>query len=415
MHINKFFKTKLIFLPLLIFYIILVFSFSKNEFEQDEKRYVEYAQNISAGYYSPHNQVKLTNGPGYPLILVPFIVTNSPLLSIKLLNALLLFSAIIFFYLSIIDFSKNKSAIIFTYLLGLYPPILRYLVLIQPEVFTYFLFCVFLYSLYRIQKNKTYLLGKIVFSSSIFALIILTRVMFGWVALVGALFYIAISFKTKRNDLKVYSLIFFISLTFCLPYLIYTYSLTHRIFYWSTNSGDVLYWMSSPYEGEYGNSPNEEISVKMMYKSNSLRYNFFQSFKDVHSEFDRDNIEMQKALDNIKKYPLSYIKNCILNVGRLVYNYPNSFEFQNPKTLVYIVPNSFIVVLFIFSTYPLILLRKNIPMIIYFLVFIFLVYIGGSIFVTGIGRFTIVIIPLVFSQIVYTFTQNLTLTLKPNN
>src|SRR5690349_1086566 len=39
----------------------------------DEWRYLYYADNLLHGFYSPHDRVFLWNGPGYPLLLAPFV------------------------------------------------------------------------------------------------------------------------------------------------------------------------------------------------------------------------------------------------------------------------------------------------------------------------------------------------------
>jgi hypothetical protein len=44
----------------------------------------------------------------------------------------------------------------------------------------------------------------------------------------------------------------------CIPYLVYTYSNAHRIFYWSDSGGSQLYWMASGQSsdlGDWHNSP----------------------------------------------------------------------------------------------------------------------------------------------------------------
>ena len=396
------------FLPLLVLYILLLIFFSNKDFIQDEERYIQYANNIVEGYYTPKELTRLTNGPGYPLILVPFAIFKAPIVYAKFLNALFLFFAVYYFYLTLSIFLNRNKAIIYSYFLGLYPPVIRYLLLIQPEVFTYFLFCLFIYYLFYTREN----FKKIIILGSIFGLIILTRVLFGWVALAGIIFYLSYLFIKKNSAIKLYTYIFLTALLFCLPYLTYTYSLTGKIFYWSTNSGDVLYWMSSPIDGEYGNPPNEEYSSKIFFKKFSQRDKFYSEFKNVISEYDRDSIKMKKALSNIKKYPFNYLRNCFFNTSRLIFNFPNSFEYQNPKNLAYIIPNSFLLFLFIFSIYPTIKLREHIPYSFYFILFIFIVYLGGSIFVSAVGRFSIVIVPLVLFNILYIYTLHISIKLK---
>ena len=66
------------FLPLLVLYLILICTFAKDSFHGDEADYVRFAKNLSHGYYSPPDMVDLWFGPGYPLVLLPFVLLDLP-------------------------------------------------------------------------------------------------------------------------------------------------------------------------------------------------------------------------------------------------------------------------------------------------------------------------------------------------
>ena len=72
-------KTIKIFLPLLFFYGFIIIAFSPDEFVYDEGRYIKFATYLSEGHYSPRDRIDLTNGPGYPLLLLPFLALKIPL------------------------------------------------------------------------------------------------------------------------------------------------------------------------------------------------------------------------------------------------------------------------------------------------------------------------------------------------
>src|SRR5919108_4957016 len=86
------------FSPFFIFYILIAIFFSTNSFNGDETGYVEFAYRLSEGYYSPPHRISLWWGPGYPIILVPFIIFKLPWLIAKLFNAFFLFGAILYLY-----------------------------------------------------------------------------------------------------------------------------------------------------------------------------------------------------------------------------------------------------------------------------------------------------------------------------
>jgi len=77
-------------------YIIITVVFSKVILIGDESRYLMFAENITRGYYSqPPPNISLWNGPGYPLLLVPFVLINSLKLA-KIFNAIFLYFSVVF-------------------------------------------------------------------------------------------------------------------------------------------------------------------------------------------------------------------------------------------------------------------------------------------------------------------------------
>ena len=57
-------------LPFLFIYAFISLAVPPTKFNSDEVRYLNYAQNILNGYYSDtFPNIKLWNGPGYPLLL----------------------------------------------------------------------------------------------------------------------------------------------------------------------------------------------------------------------------------------------------------------------------------------------------------------------------------------------------------
>ena len=111
-------KTFKLLVPLLALYIAIIFAFKSSELKGDEPRYVRYAINLSQGYYSEKNDVEIVNGPGYPLFLLPFIKLKIPLVIPKIMNAFLLFFAIVYFYPTLNLYMDERTSILSTYLTG---------------------------------------------------------------------------------------------------------------------------------------------------------------------------------------------------------------------------------------------------------------------------------------------------------
>jgi hypothetical protein len=93
----------LLFAPFLILYIIIVLIFHKQGTIGDEGRYLMFAHNLIHGFYSPTGpNIDLGNGPGYPIILKPFVALHLPLIFMRLINA-------VFYYLSIVLLFKSLA------------------------------------------------------------------------------------------------------------------------------------------------------------------------------------------------------------------------------------------------------------------------------------------------------------------
>jgi hypothetical protein len=77
-----------------------------------EARYYHYTGCMLNGYYSsPTPDINLWSGPGYPILLLPFVALKLPLIAITLLNAFLFYvSAVLSFLTFKRNISFNKSA-----------------------------------------------------------------------------------------------------------------------------------------------------------------------------------------------------------------------------------------------------------------------------------------------------------------
>ena len=138
-----------LFLFLFAIYTIVTIVFSNDEFIGDESRYVTFSQNLTHGYYSPKNEINLWNGPGYPIILTPFVQFRIDLFYAKILNSILLLTAMIYFYKTAKLYLCERTALISTSLLGLYYPFYLFLPFLLTEIFSIFLVCGFSYHFIR--------------------------------------------------------------------------------------------------------------------------------------------------------------------------------------------------------------------------------------------------------------------------
>jgi hypothetical protein len=247
------------------------------------------------------------------------------------------------------------------------------------------------------------------------AYFMLTKVFFAYVAaivlLCVGLFYVFKKVSSAKKTVGVYSLAFL----FCLPYLIYTFSLTGKIFYWSTYGGSSLYWMSSPYSEEkgdwLGNKLNQLEEHAKKYGSKELIQNhgqLFESLKELDNVKANEKLK-EKAIRNIINHPVKFTKNWFANVGRLIWDFPYSYTQQKLSTFFYLFPNMFIVVFALLCLFPTLYCNEKISGSILYLLFFALVSFLASTVLSAYPRQLIPIVPFIVLWIFYVLTRLVTI------
>jgi hypothetical protein len=194
-------------------------------------------------------------------------------------------------------------------------------------------------------------------------------------------------FSKFRLVAKKAAYIFSVSFILCVPYLIYTYNLTGKIFYWTNCSGMSLYTMSTPYASDYGDWKSEETMLK-----NPHYKPFVQSISKL-STIAKDLAYKKQANENIRQYPEKFLANCLSNIGRLFFNYPYTNTAQSNTTYFYLAPNMFICVFIIITLGLGSIHYKKLPIEIVLLLFIIMIYLTGSVLVSAYCRMFIVTMP----------------------
>jgi hypothetical protein len=384
--------------------------FSSNAFEGDEGDYVAIASSLSQGYYSANNGITLWWGPGYPLILVPFVFLKLPWLVAKLLNAFFLFGAILFLYKTLALWLRESYALIFGFVMGLYPPFWREIHLLIAESLVFFLICGFMFyscKVYRESRNHRL---HLLIASMFLAYLALTKVFFGYVILVGLLSFLILYLWQRGEEFKNTTYTYLLALIWCLPYLLFTYSLTSKIFYWGTSGGMSLYWMSTPYENEWGDwfsSSNVQENPEL-----AQHREFFDKIASL-SEVEKDSEFKKEAIYNITHHPTKYFTSWMANIGRLLFSYPFSYERHKLTTYFYFIPTMFIVVLFVLSIYPAISRWKSIPYEIYALLYFGLIAFGGSSLLSAYTRQFSPLVPILLLWLSFIYVRVMKIEIRP--
>jgi hypothetical protein len=417
---NSPFKSIVPFLPLLLLYIIIVLIFSKNELVGDESRYMVYATNLTHGYYTDVVNPELRNGPGYPLVIAPLVLAQAPFITITLLNVLFFIIAVVFFFKTVSFYLERKKSVALGYLFGLYPASIKLMVSIHSESFAIFLACGFLYYFLKVHRSTEKKYVNVTLSATFLGILALTKVIFGYVIIAVALFYIIVYIFNRSKKIRFSLIVLSVGFLFCIPYLGYTYYLTGKAMYWGTGGGEILYWRSSPFSNEFG----DWISSDVVLGKNKGNYfdtstiirnhgDFIQSL-EPYSPVQRDSLYKEKAIENIKQYPLKFIQNTEASALRLFFNYPYSYTPQKITSYFYILPNIFLTVFLFLSLFLAIRNPISIPFEIRFIGLTTLIFIGGLILLDGRTRHLLPIMPLLLFFIIFVFKQLINIQVNEN-
>jgi hypothetical protein len=423
MKTDSFYKNILPFLPLLAVYVVLILVFSADALRGDESRYLSYVENLLRGFYTDRANPDLSNGPGYPLVLLPFIFLDLPLIIPKLFNAIFLVLGLYYFYRTLQFYINDKYSLLIALLLGIYPPLLRWMIFLYTESIVFMLMTALIYHFCYMFKREQHWWKSMFWASLLLGFLILTKIIFFQVTVLCALLAL-VGFTLKRSrNYKQVLFVFGGAMVFISPYLFYAFSVTGKPFYLGTRGGEILYHRSSPYDDEWGNwfSENYVLNPEQINEQDDSPYGDISQLSANHRDFylsiqslsnmEKDSAFKARAIENMKAYPQKYIKNTVANVGRFLFNYPISYRTQNLNAYGYLIPNMFIVVLFTLSIFLAILFRLRISFEVKSQVLFGLVYCGAMILLGGKSRYFIIAVPSLILFCAYIYANNLTVSL----
>jgi hypothetical protein len=394
------------FLPFLFFFIFYILRFHTQFSEGDEGGYIAFAKNLTMGFYSPPApDINLWWGPGYPLFLAPFIALKIPLIWITITNAIFQYLSIVMLFKSLFKFFKFKIAIIYSLFWAFCFSSYVYIYHIIPEALAVFLLTILLFFSVKgfNEKKKRY----IYLTGIILGYIALTKVLFAYIIIL-LLFGSVVLWIIDRESINYQKslIIALIALFTISPYLIYTYTLTDRLFYVGNSGGENLYWMTTPVEKEFGdwqnellipNTPDTDsiVSKKLLSLSHKKDLIEIKKYKGVK----KDDAFKMIAIKNIRNQPVKYVNNIISNLSRALFGFPYSYSYQRPVKKIWYF--SILYSLTLFSLILTLIEWRRIPFIILFIFFFTFLYLGLSLLVYMSNRQLVVIIPLLLFWIAF--------------
>ena len=417
----------ILYFPFLIAFVCWALISPTNGFSGDEARYLEYAHNLLNGFYSPPApNIELINGPGYPIFLLPFVALGLPLITITICNAFMYYISIVVLHKALLMIVSQRTTLIFSLFWGLYYIAYQGIPFIHTETLTYLLVVMVIHCLIKsFQQNGTKAsVISIIWCGFFMGYLVLTKMIFGHVLIILIIGTVILRL-IYRNDINIKRLLIILAIALgtTSPYLIYTYRITGKLFYWG-NGNDSLYWMTATAPNEYGSwfpNPLEDYdSVYLTYyipgTGDSLIKYHREDLEDIkqYTGIDKDDAYFRHAIENIKDHPSKFVENYIYNVGRFIFQYPFSYGMHRPKVLIVFPIQGILLTLVLISLVITLMNWRRVPFPIKFLLFMTLLYCAGSTVVTAYLRMFTVIVPILVTWIAYMLENAIQIKLKIN-
>ena len=368
----------------------------------DECRYISFAENLLNGFYSPPApNINLWSGPGFSIILMPLVSLHAERSILILLNVLISIGVILVMFKTAILFLSQSKALIISLIWSLYYPHYQEIFTVLTEPFSTLLLLSFAYFITKYVHNRIKLAG--LYSGIIFGFLVLTKVIFSYVLIL--LFFILMVFyifKLNRKLMGQLIYVWIIAFSITLPYQLYTYHLTGKIYYFANSGGSSLYFMTSPYLGEFGEWNNTTFTANCGFSA-EVPCNA-EKFKQNHSSFfeylrkldpiSADEEFKKRSLQNIIAHPLKFLKNYVNNFSRMLFNIPQSYFYQREQTIFRIIPNSFVFVFMVLGIIYSLMNYQRLPNSVLIIIIFVLSYLSIQLLVSSYPRHFNVIVPL---------------------
>lgn len=280
----------------------------------DEGPFLRYAMNLVHGGYATPGTSDATqflwHGPGLPGLLAPLVALGAPLPLMRLTGPLLLFLAIVLFHRLLRARLSRGWALAGAWMMGCYVPFGEVVGPLHKEPLALVLLVGTMLATTRYLDHGR--LRHLLLAGLALAALAMTREEFGWVIVVllgcAAVWHVVRRSSVSARTLRICGVAFL----GCLPWLVYTYSLTGRLFYWGNAGGLSLYWMA-PHAHQLG----AWHSVNSVFSQPSLA-SFRPFFRHVEAlpPLQRDSAFQHAAIVGIMGDPAGYARNLLANVAR---------------------------------------------------------------------------------------------------
>jgi hypothetical protein len=349
--------------PLLALYLLLCALLQPGDPVRDEPAFLAAAERLATDGQladtgpDADQRAFLWHGPGLIVVLAPLVALHVPLALMRFLEPLLLAGAIVLFHRLLSVRLAPRPALLWTYALGLYVPLLPILGTLQKEPLAILLVIAGMLALTRgLDSGRPW---PLVAAGLALGALTMVRPEYGWVTLVllagGVLWFARRRDRpVRRRALAVAA----IATLACVPWLGYTHAKTDRVLYWSSSSGLSLFWMSPTLPGETGqwHSP-----VRVFSDPAFAPYRAWFHHLDAVPPL-RSDIELRdRAAANIRAKPLLFGRNLAANASRLLFYAPSRPAPAPAKLAIYLLFNGALVVAVVWAASTLRRRRTAVP------------------------------------------------------
>ena len=378
----------------LLLYVAVTLLASRPDLIWDEGRYLWFGESLTHGTYTTPEMPDLINGPGYPLVLAVLLMLKTPLLGLRMFNAVFMALAAWFSFRAVLPYAGKRWALGVALVTALHPNLLRTAPYLMTEPLSICCIAGFAWALTAALRAEKAGWAAILAAAFAMAWLTMTRVFFGNVIMASAVFVVLLLplWKSARKQLLRSLTVLALAFAMCVPWLAYTKSKTGDTLCWSTNAGELLYWATSTHEGENGHWFSEEDAQNKPELIANGHREFYQANYYLPVK-EREAALKKKALENIRANPKGVVKNWLCNWGRLIFGFPRSYQAEELVMLVLVAVNGPLVLAVLLTLWVGWRHRRAIPpeaMLLALMTFIFL---GGTSLLPALPRYAIVAWP----------------------
>ncbi len=357
-------------LPLLgVFVAAMLVLPAREGWAGDEPEYLKLAGNITNGYYRegtsdgpldmclPGWQTPdLWYGPGFPAFLAPLVGLGLPVTAIRFVGPLLLLAAVLLFHRLLLLSVSPRAALVGALGLGLFVPIYRYLPYLHSEFLALVFVVLAMAALTRLVRGGSY--WALAGASLSLAGLALTRVAFGWVVTVLFIVWLVLWLARRTATSRRLAVAHGLALAFCVPWLVYTYTVGDRPLTWGTSGSLSLYWMSSPYPGEHG---DWHCAADVYEQAWLARHRPFFEAHRSDTPAEQNRALERRALEHIRDHPIAYAGNLLANASRIFLNVPYGNRSIDLRAAVFLVPGATLLALLALAAPALVRRHASLP------------------------------------------------------